>query len=110
MRAGELEIRREEINSTVAARLISALNAELSLRYPEEGANHFRLDSNEVEQGRGAFLVAYALGKAVGCGAIRRLDSNTAEIKRMYVNPAARGHGVARAVLAALEAEARHLD
>ena len=45
----------------------------------------------------------------MGCGAIRRLDADTAEIKRMYVEPGARGQGVGRAVLAALEAEGRRL-
>ena len=42
-------------------------------------------------------------GEAVGCGALRSLGGGTAEVKRMYVVPAARGRGVARAVLAGLE-------
>ena len=109
MRVDDLEIRPEKITSMVAAGLISALNAELATRYPEEGANHFRLDPDEVEEGRGAFLVAYSRGSPLGCGAIRQLDANTAEIKRMYVEPTARGYGVGRAVLGALEAEARRL-
>ena len=73
--------------------MIEALNGELSGRYPEAGANHFRLDAGEVADGRGAFLVAYAGSQPVACGAIRRLDAGTAEIKRMYVAPpsAARG-------------------
>jgi hypothetical protein len=33
--------------------LIDRLNAELSARYPEEGANHFRLDPEEIAPGRG---------------------------------------------------------
>jgi len=105
-----LEIRRVEITSAVAADLIAALNGELSSRYPEEGANHFRLDPEEVVEGRGAFVVAYSGGKPLGCGAIRRMDENTAEIKRMYVEPSARARGVGRAVLRALEAEARRLE
>jgi putative acetyltransferase len=104
-----LEIKREELASPVVTGLIAALNAELSERYPEEGAAHFRLEPDEVAGGRGAFLVAYSRGKPVGCGAIRSLDAGTAEIKRMYVDPDARGHGVGRAVLGALESEARRL-
>jgi putative acetyltransferase len=104
-----VDIRREHLGSAVASRLIAALNAELSARYPEEGANHFRLDAAEVDAGRGAFLVAYVDATPVGCGAIRRLDAATAELKRMYVEPARRGRGVGRAVLRALEAEARRL-
>lgn len=109
MSPDELDLRREEIGSRAASDLIDALNEELSRRYPEEGANHFRLDPEEVAGGRGAFLVAYAGGVPVACGSIRRLDADTAEIKRMYVAPGARGRGVGRRILAALEAEARRL-
>jgi GNAT superfamily N-acetyltransferase len=105
----ELEIRRAEISSPIVQQLILALNVELEAMYPEEGANHFRLDAEEVVNGRGAFLVAYRDGQAVGCGAVRRNDPQVAEIKRMYVIPEARGRGVARHVLTALEAEARQL-
>jgi GNAT superfamily N-acetyltransferase len=105
----ELEIRRAEITSPIVQQLILALNAELEAMYPEEGANHFRLDADEVSDGRGAFLVAYRDGQAVGCGAVRRNDPQVAEIKRMYVAPESRGRGVARHVLTALEAEARQL-
>jgi putative acetyltransferase len=53
------------------------------------------------------FLVALAAdGTAIGCGALRRLGSATAEVKRMYVVPARRGSGVATALLRALEAAA----
>lgn len=46
----------------------------------------------------------------MGCGALRRVDKDTAEIKRMYVDPHARGLGIGRALLIALEAEARQLQ
>jgi len=103
------EIRREPITSASAQDLIRALNSELSERYPEQGANHFRLDPDEVSEGRGVFLVLYETGVPIACGALRRLEPVTAEIKRMYVIPAARGRGVAWRILSALEAEARRL-
>ncbi|TYP86487.1 GNAT family N-acetyltransferase [Blastococcus xanthinilyticus] len=46
-------------------------------------------------------------GAAVGCGALRELGDGAAEVKRMYVVPAARGRGVSKAVLAGLETAAR---
>jgi putative acetyltransferase len=108
-RVSEIETRREPLDSARVRALIAALNAELLQRYPEEGATHFRLDAGEVAPGRGAFLVASRGGKAIGCGAVRRLDDGVAEIKRMYVRPGARCAGVGAIILAALEAEARAL-
>src|SRR6185436_18708299 len=104
-----IEIRKEALDSEAGKRLIGALDVELRGSYPEPGANHFRLDGEEVSEGSGAFVVAYADGMAVGCGAVRKLDETTAELKRMYVTPEARGKGIGGAVLRALEAEARAL-
>jgi GNAT superfamily N-acetyltransferase len=53
-------------------------------------------------------LVARAAdGSALGCGALRPLGDDVAELKRMYVTPPARGCGHSKALLAALEGEAR---
>ena len=58
----------------------------------------------------GAFLVGRSpAGEALACGGVKRLDGSTCEIKRMYVAPPARGRGVARLLLGALEDEARRL-
>jgi GNAT superfamily N-acetyltransferase len=57
----------------------------------------------------GTFLVGYRDGQAVCAGGIKRLPDGACEIKRMYVVPALRGHGVARALLRALEDAARGL-
>jgi len=110
MESMAVTVTRADLLSPVAQALILALNAELSARYPEDGATHFRLDRDEVRPGRGAFLIASRGGEAAGCGAIRRIDGQTGEIKRMYVRPDMRGRGVGRALLDALEAEARSLQ
>jgi GNAT superfamily N-acetyltransferase len=57
----------------------------------------------------GTFLVGYRDGQAVCGGGIKRLPDGTCEIKRMYVVPGARGQGVARSLLRALEDAARSL-
>lgn len=99
----------EPLDSPAVQQLIAALDAELSGRYPEAGATHFRLDPEEVGPGRGVFLVLRDGDSAIGCGAIRRLDARTAEIKRMFVVPDRRGQGLGGVVLGALEAAARAL-
>lgn len=109
MSVNNLEIVRSQLESPEAQALIRELNAELQARYPEPGANHFRVDAEELAPGRGAFLVGYVDGVPVACGAIRKHDESTAEIKRMYVMPAARGKGLSRQILSALEAEGRAL-
>jgi GNAT superfamily N-acetyltransferase len=55
----------------------------------------------------GAWLVLYAGGRPVACGGLRPLGPDTAEVKRMFVAPEARGRGHARALLHALESRAR---
>ena len=104
-----VDIRRSTLASLDATRLIAALNAELKATFPEPGATHFSLDGAQIDSGDGAFLIAYADDVAVGCGAVRRLDDATGELKRMYVHPSVRGKGIGRALVAALESEARRI-
>ena len=104
-----VDIRRSTLASPDAVRLIAALNAELAAMFPEPGATHFSLSGAQVEPGDGAFVVAYLGEVAVGCGAVRRLDQVTAELKRMYVAPSVRSQGIGRAIVEALEREARLL-
>ena len=109
MTADDIIITRAGLMDEASRALITELNAELSGMYPEPGANHFGLTPEEVAEGRGAFLVIYRAGTPVGCGAVRRIDAETCELKRMYVAPAARGTGLGRRLVDALEAEARAL-
>ena len=104
-----ITIARAELTADASRALIEALNTELRAVYPEPGANHFHVDPGEVKDGRGAFLVVYRAGTPVGCGAVRLLDGETGELKRMYLAPSVRGTGLGRRLIAALEAEARAL-
>jgi ribosomal protein S18 acetylase RimI-like enzyme len=58
---------------------------------------------------RGALLVAEVEGAMAGCVALRPLDADACEMKRLYARPAFRGRGVGRALAAAVIAEARRI-
>ena len=87
-----------------AQRLIAGMGEELDQRYGEGGLSPA---SAHEFAAPGVFLVADLDGRAVGCGGLRPLGDREADVKRMFVEPAVRGRGVARAVLAALVAHAR---
>jgi GNAT superfamily N-acetyltransferase len=55
----------------------------------------------------GVLLLARVDGEPAGLGGVRHLGTEVAEVKTMYVNPTYRGKGLARAILAELEAIAR---
>jgi GrpB-like predicted nucleotidyltransferase (UPF0157 family)/GNAT superfamily N-acetyltransferase len=61
----------------------------------------------ELNGPNGVLLLARGDGEPAGLGGIRFLDAEAAEVKSMYVSPAFRGHGLARAILAELERIAR---
>jgi GNAT superfamily N-acetyltransferase len=85
--------------------LRAAQRAELDARY---GCDDHEPGAAPSVDDIALFIVATDAntGLAVGCGALRQLDAATAEIKRMYVVPAARGSGVATGLLRVLEASA----
>lgn len=58
---------------------------------------------------KGAFLVAMSDGMAIGCGGLKGSGGPVAEIKRLWISPAARGLGLAREMMTALEDRARAL-
>jgi putative acetyltransferase len=104
-----ITIAQAELTADVSCALIAALNTELEAMYPEPGATHFGLAPEEVSGTRGAFLIIYEDGTPVGCGAVRLLDAETGELKRMYVAPDARSRGLGKQLVAALETSARTL-
>jgi putative acetyltransferase len=104
-----LTVAPEPFDSVDSRRLIAALDAELGALYPPEQRFGPNFKADQIEGGRGTFLIARHGGRAVACGAIRLLDETTAEVKRMYSEPPLRGTGVGRAVLESLEAVASDL-
>jgi len=102
-----MTIAGEPFDSPDAGRLIAALDAHLASRYEPEQRFGPNLKPSQLAAGLGTFLVARVDGRAVGCGALRRLDETSAEVKRMYVEPELRGRGIAKEILDHLEAAAQ---
>jgi GNAT superfamily N-acetyltransferase len=92
----------------VAQRLVADAMADLAVRYGANG-DDTPVNPAEFDPPDGAFMVAYLDGRPVGCGGWRshRGADEVAEVKRMYTVPEARGRGIARAVLGAVEESAR---
>jgi GNAT superfamily N-acetyltransferase len=108
--AGVVVVRSEPPGAEPGATLLAEYYAEVAARYPGwSPASGSTASEAEMSPPWGRFLVAYVDGSPTGCGTLRRFDDGTGEIKRMYVRPAARGRGVARRILADLEAAAREL-
>jgi putative acetyltransferase len=84
--------------------LIAELDAYQDTLYPPESRH--ALDLESLKRPEVLFFVARdAERRAVGCGAVV-LKADYGELKRMYVSPGARGRGIARGLLAALESAA----
>ena len=90
----------------VALALLREAAIEARALYPEHFAANTAWPQNEPTPERGVYLVAYLDGMPVACGALRPIDENSVEIRRMFVTHAARRKGLARAILIELEARA----
>ncbi len=103
-----MEIRSEPADDRPGRALLAAYIADADTRIGEwDETRTPPTRADEMAPPRGEFLVAYVDGEPAGCAGLRRIDERTGEVKRMYVAPAARGRGVARALLSGLEDAAR---
>ena len=87
--------------------LLAKSDAFAKARYPPE-SNHL-VDPDTLARPNVRFYVARLGGEAVGCGAVV-LGDGAAELKRMFVDAVARGHGIGRLLLERLEQAARRED
>jgi len=87
-------------------KLIKALDAYLKIT--DEDEHDFYNQFNRIDVLK-EVVVVYSAEIAVGCGAIKKFDTHTAEVKRMFVSSEKRGTGVAQKILRELEICAKEL-
>ena len=102
----EIEIRAARLDDPAVQKLVSEALADLSARYGGGSGDDTPVAASDFEPPNGEFLVAVSDGELVGSAAWRS-HGDDAELKRMYTAPQARGRGLARRMLAAVEASAR---
>lgn len=102
-----LSISREPPRQMDVIALIRQSDALMQSLYPPE-SNHL-VDIDSLAQPHVHLFVAREEGRALGCGAFVRGEAGQAEMKRVFVDPAARGKGVGRAIMEVLEREAATL-
>lgn len=100
----EIEIRRTSPTNPGFLELIGLLDLELWERNPGRQSDYV---AHNILSADTRTVVARLDNKPVASGAFRKLDSKTAEIKRMYVRDENRGQGISKIVLAELESWAK---
>ncbi len=100
----DVVLRDEAFDGAGASDLLKGFASEIASLYPgwHPGAGP-SANPDEFAPPSGGFVVAYADGRAVGCGGVKDLGDGSAEVKRLYVAPDARKSGVARLLLQRLE-------
>lgn len=93
--------------------VIDGLHQEYGIQFDDvagEMEKHhasFAAEVNAMVAGRGRLLLASLHDRPVGLVALKPIDGDVAEVKRMFVGRAARGHSIGRALLFRLIAAAR---
>jgi GNAT superfamily N-acetyltransferase len=86
--------------------LVKKLDAYLKITDGDEHAFYNQFNTIDVIKN---VVLFYKEGVPVGCGAIKKFDANSAEVKRMFVDKAFRNQGIAQKVLQELEIWAKEL-
>jgi DNA-binding MarR family transcriptional regulator len=111
LQASGVRIERVDPMGESARWCVQQYFAELASRFEDgfDPAQSIPADDAELRPPLGAFLMASVDGAPVACGAVKLLAPKVGSLKRMWVVESARGTGLGRRMLLALEAEAREL-
>lgn len=100
-----ISLRRTNASDIDFRALVELLDEELRILDGDEHVFYAQLNkTGDIDA-----VVAYVQDTAVGCGAIRPFSNESMEVKRMYVRPSFRRHGISSRVLFELETWTREL-
>ena len=111
LQASGIRIERVDPATTAARWCVQQYYSELASRFEEgfDPAQSIPADDVELRPPLGAMLVASADAEPVACGAVKLIGPRVGSLKRMWVASSARGVGLGKRMLEALESEAREL-
>lgn len=103
----ELELKRVKADNQDLRRLIKELDIYLGERYPESSIHS--VDLKTAGEDNVIFIIAYKNSIPVGCAALRPVDSQSCELKRMFVVENERGKGYSKIIYEEIENIARNI-
>ena len=103
----ELVLEQVDPQGRAALSLLREAASEARELYPELHQSNSAWPINAPTPDRGVYLVGFIGGAPVACGALRPMDAQAAEVRRVFVQRTSRRRGCARAILSTLEEYAR---
>jgi DNA-binding MarR family transcriptional regulator/ribosomal protein S18 acetylase RimI-like enzyme len=105
----DVDIRDADPDDDAALACVGAYYRLLADKVPGTRPDMFTLplsDAPKYRPPQGAFLIAWSDDLPIGCVSLRPLEPGVAEVKRLWVDPVARGQGLARRLMRAIESRA----
>ena len=95
-----MTIKRADSNNKDFYRLVAKLDEDLTRRYGTEQLEYDRYNKiKDID----TIVLAYINDEPVGCGCFKTFDTNSVEVKRMFVETTLQGKGIGKAILKELE-------
>lgn len=105
-----VQVTVERADGEISLVLRQAFFADIASRYPGwEPASSQSVEASDLAPPDGTWLIAWRDGRAIGCGGLQRLDAETGEVRRIFLEESERGRGTGGRLLAELEEHARRL-